>query len=310
MKKEKLPDGFPVENEQCKDLEEYPCDNCGKIYNYYGEGAITAASETEGGDEENCHCYGFCSEKCFKEFEQDNGLIAVESNDGQVDYNFLLYDDQETPNAEPDSEQTPKPEATEVEMFEPEEPTCYEKKATECWKHVVKTAQEISQAASNIVVLQDRLKEAKKEYDALVNRQNSYILTNGDSIQTTFADMDKSDQKEEDSTTADGELEVVDTMAWRDEPVTTLKNYGLTDKQADKAQEAFGTLGRLQDWLCADYRDKQPGIGQALQDKLTEALNKYTETVYANAKNDSSNDETPDAEEEAETEPEETDKEE
>lgn len=218
----------------------------------------------------------------------------------------IMTDEQETPTADAESTPETEPEQTQEqqpELVEPEEPTCYEKKAAECWQHVVKSAQEISQAASKIVVLQDQLKEAKKEYDALVSRQNSYILTNGDSIQTTFADMDGEQKPEPDA-------EVVDTMAWKDEPVTTLTNYGLTEKQAEKAQEAFGTLGRLQDWLCADYRDKQPGIGQALQDKLTEALNKYTETVYANAKNDSSNDETPDAEEEAETEPEETDKEE
>ena len=211
----------------------------------------------------------------------------------------IMTDEQETPTS--DAEPTPEaePEQTQEqqpELIEPEQsPTCYEKKAAECWQHVVKSAQEISQAASKIVVLQDQLKEAKKEYDALVSRQNSYILSNGDSIQTTFADMDGEQKPEPDA-------EVVDTMAWKDEPVTVLTNYGLTEKQAEKAQEAFGTLGRLQDWLCADYREKVQGVGQALQDKLTDALNQYTEIIYANAKNDSSNDETQDAEQEAESE--------
>ncbi|MBR0237792.1 MAG: hypothetical protein IJQ39_06870, partial [Thermoguttaceae bacterium] len=187
MKKEKLPDGFPVENDQCRDLQQYPCDNCGKIYNYYGDGAITANSVNEE-NEEDCHCYGFCSEKCFKEFEIDNGLIAVESADKSTDYDFLLYDEVKA-DLKKGADSATEPEQ-QPELIEPEEPTCYEKKAAECWQHVVKSAQEISQAASKIVVLQDQLKEAKKEYDALVSRQNSYILNNGDSIQTTFADMD------------------------------------------------------------------------------------------------------------------------
>ena len=205
----------------------------------------------------------------------------------------IMTDEQETPTV--DAEPTPEPEPEQTQEQQPEliepEPTCYEKKAAECWQHVVKSAQEISQAASKIVVLQDQLKEAKKEYDALVSRQNSYILTNGDSIQTTFADMDGEQKPEPDA-------EVVDTMAWKDEPVTVLTNYGLTEKQAEKAQEAFGTLGRLQDWLCADYREKVQGVGQALQDKLTDALNQYTEIIYASAKaeTDSPDDETQDAE--------------
>lgn len=213
----------------------------------------------------------------------------------------IMTDEQETPTADAEPTPEPEPEQTQEqqpELIEPEEPpTCYEKKAAECWQHVVKSAQEISQAASKIVVLQDQLKEAKKEYDALVSRQNSYILTNGDSIQTTFADMDGEQKPEPDA-------EVVDTLAWKDEPVTVLTNYGLTEKQAEKAQEAFGTLGRLQDWLCSDYREKVQGVGQALQDKLTDALNQYTEIIYANAKSetDSSDVETQDAESEQEPE--------
>lgn len=208
----------------------------------------------------------------------------------------IMTDEQETPTADAESTPEAEPEQTQEqqqELIEPEEPpTCYEKKAAECWQHVVKSAQEISQAASKIVVLQDQLKEAKKEYDALVSRQNSYILTNGDSIQTTFADMDGEQKPEPDA-------EVVDTLAWKDEPVTVLTNYGLTEKQAEKAQEAFGTLGRLQDWLCSDYREKQPGIGQAFQDKLTDALNQYTEIIYASAKAEAEQSEV-DAEHEAE----------
>lgn len=217
----------------------------------------------------------------------------------------IMTDEQETPTADAESMPEAEPEQTQEqqpELIEPEEPTCYEKKAAECWQHVVKSAQEISQAASKIVVLQDQLKEAKKEYDALVSRQNSYILTNGDSIQTTFADMDGEQKPEPDA-------EVVDTMAWKDEPVTVLTNYGLTEKQAEKAQEAFGTLGRLQDWLCADYREKVQGVGQALQDKLTDALNQYTEIIYANAKAETEQSEV-DAEQDAKNEQEPENKEE
>lgn len=154
----------------------------------------------------------------------------------------------------------------------------HEKKVVECWKEGVSQAQEIEKLARTIVETNETLKGLKKEYEALVNRQNSFILTNGNGIQMTFEDC------ESDAVQAD-------PYAYRDEPVTTLTNYGLTDKQADKAQEAFGTLGRLQDWLCADYRDKQPGIGQALQDKLTDALNKYTEMIYKTLPNEENNDE-------------------
>ena len=211
----------------------------------------------------------------------------------------IMTDEQETPTAEAEPTPEAEPEQTpeqQQELIESEPPTCYEKKAAECWQHVVKSAQEISQAASKIVVLQDQLKEAKKGYDALVSRQNSYILSNADSIQTTFADMDGESEPD---------AEVVDTLAWKDEPVTVLTNYGLTEKQAEKAQEAFGTLGRLQDWLCSDYREKVQGVGQALQDKLTDALNQYTEIIYANAKAEAEQSEV-DAEQEAESEQAET----
>lgn len=285
MKKEKLPDGFPVENGNVEGAKEYVCDNCGKVYTPETDGRVYAFAEPD-------HNYFFCSEECAEQFAKDNGLETFSDQSGFNDYVFEL---------EKGSEQAGEPEPTLIEPEEP--PTCYEKKAAECWQHVVKSAQEISQAASKIVVLQDQLKEAKKEYDALVSRQNSYILTNGDSIQTTFADMDGEQKPEPD---AEG---VVDTLAWKDEPVTVLTNYGLTEKQAEKAQEAFGTLGRLQDWLCSDYREKVQGVGQALQDKLTDALNQYTEVIYANAKAETEQSEV-DAEQEAESEQEPENKEE
>lgn len=275
MKKEKLPDGFPVEQPDAPS-KNYPCDNCGKI------GESKNYISIEGESETNIHLYYFCSEECRDEFARDNGL-TIEKDDYGLDIFVLAVNcdaetqpEDVTPETKPEDERSEEAptELNEVEMFAEEKPTCYEKKATECWKHVVKTAQEISQAASKIVVLQDQLKEAKKEYDALVSRQNSYILTNGDSIQTTFADMDSIPEP---TITEDGEPaepeRVIDSDGWKEQSVRVLP--GFTEKQLDKIEANFRTLGQVQEWACKDYREKMPGIGQTLQDKLIDALSDY-----------------------------------
>lgn len=275
MKKEKLPDGFPVEQPDAPS-KNYPCDNCGKI------GESKNYISIEGESETNIHLYYFCSEECRDEFARDNGL-TIEKDDYGLDIFVLAvncdaetHPEDVTPETKPEDERSEEAptELNEVEMFTEEKPTCYEKKATECWKHVVKTAQEISAAASRIVILQDQLKDAKKEYDALVNRQNSYILTNGDSIQTTFADMDSVPEPTitEDSEPAEPER-VIDSDGWKEQSVRVLP--GFTEKQLDKIEANFRTLGQVQEWACKDYREKMPGIGQTLQDKLIDALSDY-----------------------------------
>lgn len=306
MIKDKLPDGFPVE--QTEGFEAYPCDNCGKVFDANNDGLDAFALGADG----RYHNYTFCCENCLVDFAKDNGLDVSGGED--EDFEFHLKDNSTDTNADPvaaavksinvggvstdvnnelDPNDKPVPEELVQEVLAadaPETPKLHEKKVMQVWDNVVRQAQEIAQLASDIEEKNNELKALKKEYETLVKRQNNYILSNGDGIQTTFDDLDNAaDPQPEADAKPDAEAteetpEVVDTLAWRDEPVTTLTNYGLTEKQADKAQEAFGTLGRLQDWLCADYRDKQPGIGQSLQDKLTEALNKYTETIYAEAK--------------------------
>lgn len=312
MIKDKLPDGFPVE--QTEGFEAYPCDNCGKVFDANNDGLDAFALGADG----RYHNYTFCCENCLVDFAKDNGLDVSGGED--EDFEFHLKDNSTDTNAdpvaaavksinvggvstdratdsandEPTEELEPVPEelvqATLAAEAERQDTGLHERKVLQVWDRVVSNAQEIAQLASEIEEKNNELKALKKDYEALVKRQNTYILQNGDGIQTTFDDLDNAaDPQPEADAKPDAEAteetpEVVDTLAWRDEPVTTLKGYGLTEKQADKAQEAFGTLGRLQDWLCADYRDKMPGIGQALQDKLTEALNKYTETIYAEAK--------------------------
>lgn len=284
MKKEKLPDGFPVANDDA-DARDYPCDNCGKHHVYFEGFMVDADGKDEDGDYES-RSYGFCCQECAEEFARDNGLILCKSEETDMvatDYKFTLRDvsvcdaetqpEDVTPETKPEdehSEEAPT-ELNEVEMFGEEKPTCYEKKATECWKHVVKTAQEISQAASKIVVLQDQLKDAKKEYDALVNRQNSYILTNGDSIQATFDDMDSIPEP---TITKDSEPAEPDN-SWRSLPCDGKLPVKLTDKQWDAVRSAFPTLGDLQDWLSRDRREKIPGVSQTVYDKLVDALNDY-----------------------------------
>lgn len=272
MKKEKLPDGFPVEQPDAPS-KNYPCDNCGKI------GESKNYISIEGESETNIHLYYFCSEECRDEFARDNGL-TIEKDDYGLDIFVLAVNcdaetqpEDVTPETMPEDERSKEAptELNEVEMFAEEKPTCYEKKATECWKHVVKTAQEISAAASKIVILQDQLKEAKKEYDALVSRQNSYILTNGDSIQTTFADMDSIPEP---TITEDSEPAEPDN-SWRSLPCDGKLPAKLTDKQWDAVRSAFPTLGDLQDWLSRDRREKIPGVSQTVYDKLVDALNNY-----------------------------------
>ncbi len=274
MKKEKLPDGFPVEQPDAPS-KNYPCDNCGKI------GESKNYISIEGESETNIHLYYFCSEECRDKFARDNGL-TIEKDDYGLDIFVLAVNcdaetqpEDVTPETKPEDERSEEAptELNEVEMFTEEKPTCYEKKATECWKHVVKTAQEISQAASKIVILQDQLKEAKKEYDALVSRQNSYILTNGDSIQTTFADMDSIPEPTITEDAAAEEQPAVDPDEWKLKSVRVLP--GFTEKQMDKIEANFSTLGAVQEWSCKDFREKMPGIGQALQDKLIDAMSDY-----------------------------------
>ena len=345
MIKDKLPDGFPVEQTE-EPMNDYPCDNCGKRFNA-NKDAIQASGRAKAG--EPYHVYDFCCEDCAYEFAKDNGLILHNTDSNTDDYDLTLAQDGEEPgyasatdepttddpvaaavksinvggvstdgandsaNEEATEELEPVPEelvqATLAAEAERQETGLHERKVLQVWDRVVSNAQEIAQLASEIEEKNNELKALKKDYETLVKRQNTYILQNGDGIQTTFADLDspadpqpETDVKPDaEAETSDSDAEAVDSLAWRDEPVTTLTNYGLTEKQADKAQEAFGTLGRLQDWLCADYRDKQPGIGQALQDKLTDALNKYTDGFYNALKNRADYNAEADADAEAET---------
>ena len=322
--KEREPDGFPKENDirhDSHDSKSYNCDCCGKEMQFGTGFRVDALVDT--GQECYFHYYSFCDDNCAEEFAKKYGLIMdkttdKENEDGvETSYTFRLADPvaaavksinvggvstdgatDDSANEEATEELEPVPEelvqATLAAEDERQETGLHERKVLQVWDRVVSNAQEIAQLASEIEEKNNELKALKKDYEALVKRQNTYILQNDDGIQTTFADLDSPADPQPDTDVkpdaeavdADTDAEAVDALAWRDEPVTVLTNYGLTEKQADKTQEAFGTLGRLQDWLCADYRDKQPGIGQALQDKLTDALNKYTETVYAEAKAD------------------------
>lgn len=289
MKKKKWPDGFPCEvpgNDE--NPTEAHCDNCNEVFDANEEGILAKAVGNNGA----FHKYAFCCYDCACEFSKDNGEMIIDRLNDSSPFNisFRLNPNAPADDAVADAVETINPEdvtletkpederseeapteLNEVEMFTEEKPTCYEKKATECWKHVVKTAQEISAAASRIVILQDQLKDAKKEYDALVNRQNSYILNNGDSIQTTFDDMDS---VPEPTITEDSEPAEPDN-SWRSLPCDGKLPVKLTDKQWDAVRSAFPTLGDLQDWLSRDRREKIPGVSQTVYDKLVDALNNY-----------------------------------
>ena len=94
----------------------------------------------------------------------------------------------------------------------------------------------------------------------------------------TFDDVDK-DQGDDKPPTKDAPIEetaaapAFDPDEWKSHSVRELP--GFTAKQMDKIEANFRTLGDVQVWSCKDFREKMPGIGQVLQDKLIDALSDY-----------------------------------
>lgn len=319
MKKEDFePDGFPRENEPHDG--HYNCDNCGKENNFSNGFRVDAA----GSDEQGAilHLYSFCNRNCAKEFAHDNGLEMVKATDADHDnsvnttYTFRLLEQTEEVQAGPVNE---NPETSEPEneidpedvgkngeepdigensddpklVDEKEASSVPKKKITECWAEVVERAKEIAEIAQKIVETNETLKYYKKEYDSLVKKQNDYILTNGNGIQLTFEDCDPSPISKDE--TPETLPEEVDPDAWKKHSVRVLQ--GFTTKQMGKIEANFSTLGAVQEWACKDFREKMPGIGQALQDKLIDAMSDYA-TYWFNQCQERSNSETPENENE------------
>lgn len=294
--KEIEPDGFPKENDIRHDShnsKSYNCDFCGKGMQFNTGFRVDAVVET--GQESYFHYYSFCDDICAEEFAKEYGLIMdkttdKENEDGvETSYTFRLADPvaaavktilpedvtpEESTSETPDAAE-PEPELAnnQEELFAAEEPV-HEKKITECWADVVNRAKEIAEVSQKIVEAKETLKYYQKEYDALVKKQNDYILTNGNGIQLTFDDV-SADQSEptEAATEQPPAVEAVDPDEWKLKSVRVLP--GFTEKQMDKIEANFATLGAVQEWSCKDYREKMPGIGQALQDKLIDAMSDY-----------------------------------
>ena len=284
-------DGFPDENHTHNGI--YDCDNCGLGMEFNQGYRVDAVSDD--GEHDLLHIYSFCEQKCAEEFASRYGLVMVEATDEDhdksvnTDYTFkhdpvaaavkTILPEDATPEdgsleSSDDADQETELADNQEELFAAEDPV-RKKKITECWADVVERAKEIAAVQLKIVEKKEELKYYQKEYDSLVKKQNDYILTNGNGIQLTFDDV-AADQSE--PTTAAEQppaVETVDPDEWKLKSVRVLT--GFTEKQMDKIEANFATLGQVQEWSCKDYREKMPGIGQALQDKLIDALSNYAD---------------------------------
>lgn len=261
MKKDKLPDGFPVQQDE--PFDKYPCDNCGKVINANETGFDAFGLGADG----HYHNYTFCSDECVFEFAGDNDLEVSGDGNDDGDYEFYLQDKDETPEGEIDPEDVGKngeePDIGEKSddpklVDEKEASSVPKKKITECWAEVVERAKEIAAVQLKIVETNETLKYYKKEYDSLVKKQNDYILTNGNGIQLTFEDCDPAPVAKDE--TPETLPEEVDPDAWKKHSVRVLQ--GFTAKQMEKIEANFSTLGAVQEWACkenARYRSSSPG---------------------------------------------------
>lgn len=300
------PDGFPDENHTHNGL--YDCDNCGLAGDFNQGYRVDAISDD--GKHDLLHMYSFCDQKCAEEFASRYGLVMVEATDEDhdrsvnTDYTFkhvdpvaaavktILPEDvtpEDATSDTSDSNQDTELTDNQEELFAADDPV-HKKKITECWADVVERAKEIAAVQLKIVETKETLKYYQKEYEALVKKQNDYILTNGNGIQLTFDDV-KDDQDEKQDAPAAEELEpvtdsngeqLIDPDGWKEQSVRELP--GFTAKQMEKIEANFRTLREVQEWSCKDYREKMPGIGQVLQDKLIDALSDYAVAWQQKAK--------------------------
>lgn len=290
MKKDNIcPDGFPEENDLDTVQGCYHCDNCGKQCDFNGN-RVDAIGD---GEQAELHLYGFCSRECAEEFAARYGLVMVEATDEDhdksvnTDYTFkhdpvaaavkTILPEDATPEdgsleSSDDAEGETELVDNQEELFAAEDPV-RKKKITECWADVVERAKEIAAVAQKIVEKKEELKYYQKEYDSLVKKQNDYILTNGNGIQLTFDDVKDEDEPPTKDAPIEAAAPAFDPDKWKYHSVRVLP--GFTQKQMEKIEANFRTLGDVQTWSCKDFREKMPGIGQVLQDKLIDALSDY-----------------------------------
>ena len=281
-------DGFPDENHTHDGI--YDCDNCGLGMDFNQGYRVDAVSDD--GEHDLLHMYSFCDQKCAEEFAARYGLVMVEATDEDhdksvnTDFTFkhdpvaaavkTILPEDATPEdgsleSSDDADQETELADNQEELFAADDPV-HKKKITECWADVVERAKEIAAVQLKIVETKETLKYYQKEYEALVKKQNDYILTNGNGIQLTFDDV-----KDDEPPTKDAPIEAAapafDPDEWKSHSVRELP--GFTQKQMEKIEANFRTLGDVQTWSCKDFREKMPGIGQVLQDKLIDAMSDY-----------------------------------
>lgn len=282
-------DGFPDENHTHNGI--YDCDNCGLGMDFNQGYRVDAVSDD--GKHDLLHMYSFCDQKCAEEFAARYGLVMVEATDEDhdksvnTDYTFkhdpvaaavkTILPEDATPEdgsleSSDDADQETELADNQEELFAADDPV-HKKKITECWADVVERAKEIAAVQLKIVETKETLKYYQKEYEALVKKQNDYILTNGNGIQLTFDDVKDDEPPTKDAPIEEAAAPAFDPDEWKSHSVRELP--GFTQKQMEKIEANFRTLGDVQNWSCKDFREKMPGIGQVLQDKLIDALSDY-----------------------------------
>lgn len=303
-------DGFPFgKTDDEWSTRETTCDNCGEKFDAEDDAAFFAKAS---GDNGEFHRYAFCCYACACEFREKHGLVMNRLNESFYDIDFTLDPTVKRPDPvadavktiDVDSDATDANDAEEQAEPADEQPALvdnpvHEKKAAECLKELVRRAREITLLDSQIADEKRCLKKLQAERDALVKRQQDFILANADGVQMTFDDCDKSDDKPaeaeagqpSESADAADELPPEPDDSWRSLPCDTKLPIKLTAKQWESVRSAFPTLGSLQDWLCQDHREKVPGISQAVYDKLVDGLNDYVTVYVAERKKDADEDE-------------------
>lgn len=269
MKKEKLPDGFPVE--QNEPMDDYPCDNCGDHFNA-NKDAIQASGRANDG--EPYHVYDFCSEGCAWEFVRDNGLVLHRSDDDTTDdYDLTLAKDGENPGYAPAADNsTPDDNQAFSEAEELERLRKFNNRLQKQVKIVEKAENEWLKATGAVQSAKEEARALKDVFDA-ESKTLAVMVKNG----VAGVGNELPGFSPEELEANDDEPAVVDLSQY------SVSEIGISESVYDKLQDAkIYTVEDLRQYLnkYSWERDKIPGIGTEKLNALTDKLNAFTEPLY------------------------------
>lgn len=271
MKKEKLPDGFPVE--QNEPMKDYPCDNCGTRFDAQKDpDGIQASGRANAGDP--YHCYEFCCEDCAYEFAVDNGLVLHKSDDDTTDdYDLTLAKEGENPgyapaadNSIPDDNQALS-EAEELERLRK-----FNNRLQKQVKVVEKAESEWLKATGAVQSAKEEARALKEVFDA-ESKTLAVMVKNG--VEGVGNELPGFSPEELEAN--DSEPAVVDLSQY------SVSEIGISESVYDKLQDAkILTVEDLRVYLNQDPRNREkiPGIGTEKLNALTDKLNAFTEPLY------------------------------